>query len=68
MARPRMTATEIQVEIAPHLASIPTGTLERMITGLNEAEFKEICRIPSRRARQWEVLDAITAIIRSRKQ
>lgn len=68
MARPRMTADEIREEIAPHLVGTPTEVLERMITGLHEAEFKQICRIPSRRSRQHEVIGAIRKIIGERKQ
>ena len=68
MTRPRMTADEIQEEIKPHLVGTPTEVLERMITGLHNKEFKAICQLPSRRSRQWEVLDAIRQIIRSRKK
>lgn len=68
MARPRMTVDEIREEIEPRLVGTPTDVLKRMITGLHEAEFKQICQIPSRRSRQHEVIGAIRKIIGERKQ
>ena len=67
--RPRMSTAEVREIIEPHIKDMSSEDLAAAISGRNEPEFKRICGLVAttkRRYRQWEVIDAVGAIINGR--